>query len=592
MSWEPIGTEHSARVVLGALLLDIDNLSTVSALEPEDLYPAVYGILFREIRAMARRKLPVDISTLVGRFNEQKLQEIGGRGVIFQLTEGLPRSFKELPKHVEVLLGERKRRGLQQAIFKMQKALDADTDLDQAKDAFLEELARVPRTSKATATQARLIQLSDVKARDVQWLWEPLLPLGMLSMVSGDSDVGKSFMLMAVAAGLTLGQLPCGGGRCEPVNILHLTNENSAEYVLRPRFDKLGGDTKRYFHCPGSEWIDEDGEVHTGAITMADIPMLDDALARSQAKLVLIDPIQSYLPSKTDAHRANEVRQLLDPLAKLAEKHACCIVLIRHLNKGVGGKAIYRGSMSVDFTAAVRSEMLVGYLPDDHSKRAVVHIVHNLGAAAQSVGFEIDQTGEFSWTGHSDITAEQLLADPGHETEEASGKVKEAVEWLRDFLTPDSQPGKDCVVQGRKSGISERTLWRAKAMLGVKVRKTSFKGGFVWHLPELGHAPEEIGRVGTLRDKSHKTDDLYPAKPLADFADHSGPMAGFEECQTDLADFGEQSKHAIHLADFGKYNNKEDLSINYSVTNVEVCQLPGTLRAREERSPNGFDPTN
>jgi hypothetical protein len=74
------------------------------------------------------------------------------------------------------------------------------------------------------------------------------------------------------------------------MNILHFTNENPAEYVLRPRFDQLGGDSSRYFHCPGSQWTDEKGETHTGGITFADVAMLDDALARSEAKLLITDP--------------------------------------------------------------------------------------------------------------------------------------------------------------------------------------------------------------------------------------------------------------------------------------------------------------
>jgi hypothetical protein len=452
-------------------------------------------------------------------------------------------------------------------------------------------LARVLQSggeSLARPSRARIVRLADVKAKKVQWLWQDRLPLGMLAMFSGDSGGGKTTVALSLSAGLTVGRLP-GGEHCEPINVLYFSNENPAEYVLRPRFEKLDGDLERFYHCQGSEWTDANGETHAGGITFADVAMLDEALAETQAKLVIVDPIQSYLPSKTDAHRANEVRALLDPLAKLAEKHHCCILLIRHLNKGSGGRAIYRGQMSIDFTAAVRSELLVGSF---EGNRAVVHILSNVGPVAPSVGFSINEAGEFGWTGKSDITAEQMLADPTQETDEASGKVKEAVEWLKDFLTPDSQAGTDCIGQARKNGISERTLWRAKAMLSVKATKAGFKGGFIWSLPEECPSPTEVGRVGRLGSKSNKTQDLVPANDLAGLAD----LADLEPCQRDLAGFDENTnpakKSAKGLAGFDKYNNNKDLSIDYSVTKVEACQLPGTLRAREERIPNGFDPVS
>jgi DNA repair protein RadA/Sms len=504
----------------------------------------------------------------------------------------------EVQRAEKALVGELRKRGCKVLTCRIPslKSVNGPDDLigTAGDDALAKVLAKASDAPHAAEpSRARLVRLSDVKAKDVDWLWAPYFPIGMLAMVSGDSDVGKSYMLQALAAGLTLGQLPCGGGRCEKSSILHFTNENSAEYTLRPRFDKLGGDPTRYFHCPGSEFTDEKGEVHTAGITLADIPMLDGAIAESQAKLVLIDPIQSYLPSKTDAHRANEVRQLLDPLAKLAEKHACCIVLIRHLSKGVGGKAIYRGSMSVDFTAAVRSEMLVGYLPDDHNKRAIVHIVHNVGPVGASVGFEIDPEGEFSWTGQSDITAEQILADPTHESSEVAGALREACEWLKDFLTPDSRDQGECKKQAELNGISFATLKRAKAHLKVKSRKASFKGGFIWSLTEVDQAPLTLEPVEPLRNNQQKTGDLDRFNDLSHFVEHEEYLNRFVEDQ-DLSHFVENDEESqaknIPLSHFVNNNNNKDLSIYPLVTNAEEAQVPRLPHARAMETPNGFDP--
>ena len=43
------------------------------------------------------------------------------------------------------------------------------------------------------------ITLSSVKARKVQWLWEPYIPFGMITILEGDPGLGKSFLSMFLA---------------------------------------------------------------------------------------------------------------------------------------------------------------------------------------------------------------------------------------------------------------------------------------------------------------------------------------------------------------------------------------------------------
>jgi hypothetical protein len=89
---------------------------------------------------------------------------------------------------------------------------------------------------------------------------------------------------------------------------------------------------------------------------------------------------------------------VLDGLAKLAESYQRTILLLRHLSKQSGGKAIHRGLGSIDLTGAVRSEMLAGSLPDDPAARALVHVKTNVGAIGASLNYAIDGEGKFSWT--------------------------------------------------------------------------------------------------------------------------------------------------------------------------------------------------
>ncbi len=345
--------------------------------------------------------------------------------------------------------------------------------------------ARYPNTGSEAHESAilrpDLIRLSDVQARAVSWLWEPFIPLGMLSMISGDPGSGKTFVAMSICADLTRGKLR-DGRIVEPANVLYLSIENPIAETIRPRFDALGGDPARFFALRGTQ-VEIDGEEHKGSVTLSDVDMLDKAIAESGAKLVVIDPLQSYLGANVDLHRSNETRPVLDALSKLAEKHGCAILLLRHLSKQSGTKAIHRGLGSIDLTGAARSEMLVGSLPDDENTRAFCHIKSNIGRKGKTLGFSIDGEGRFSWTGESQITASDLLAAP--EGPDRS-KRERAQEWMSALLKSGSREEQEIRSMAELEGFSYSTLRRAKNALRIKSRKGTFGGSWIWSLPEDG----------------------------------------------------------------------------------------------------------
>jgi hypothetical protein len=332
-------------------------------------------------------------------------------------------------------------------------------------------------TDKEVIRKPELIRLSEIPTMPVDWLWEPFIPFGMLSMISGDPGAGKSFCALALCADLSRGKLR-DGRIVEPATSLYLSVENPLAQTVRPRFDSLGGDASRFFSLKGTLFT-EDGEERRGSVTLADISILDSAIVETGARLIVVDPIQSYFGQNVDLHRSNETRPILDDLSKLAEKHGCAVLLLRHLSKQSGGKAITRGLGSIDLSGAVRCEMLAGSLPDDEDVRALCHIKSNIGRLARSIGYEISDQGEFSWTGESPITALELLASP----EGPDSKLDEVMEWLSTKLKAGAVEVKDIQRAAKEAGFLPRTLKRAKVALRVCSRKANFGGGWLWSLP-------------------------------------------------------------------------------------------------------------
>lgn len=112
-------------------------------------------------------------------------------------------------------------------------------------------------------------------------------------------------------------------------------------------------------------------------LTMADV-RLEEAIVQTKARMVVLDPIQGFLGSEVDMHRANEIRPLMKRIAVLAEKYHCAIILIGHMNKNSNGKSSYRGLGSIDFQAAARSVLIVGRIKDEPEVRVVCHTKSSL----------------------------------------------------------------------------------------------------------------------------------------------------------------------------------------------------------------------
>jgi hypothetical protein len=213
------------------------------------------------------------------------------------------------------------------------------------------------------------------------------------------------------------------------------------------------------------------------------VSCLSDAIQQTQAKLVVVDPIQSFLGADVDAHRANETRPLLDNLARLAKENDCCVLMLRHLSKESRGRSIHRGMGSIDFTGAVRTELFAGCSSKDSSQHAIVHAKSNLGPKGPSLGYSIGPNG-FCWTGESQLTAHDLFSP------ESSGQSGEALAEAKEFLLSALAQGavamKKLFAEAEEAGITKSTLKRAKKELKIQSNKVGLNEGWAWSLPKAG----------------------------------------------------------------------------------------------------------
>lgn len=359
-----------------------------------------------------------------------------------------------------------------------------------------------PRASRPQRERSDgAVCLADVEPEEVRFLWHPRIPLGKLTIVEGDPGQGKSFLTAALAAAISRGSGLPGMGHFEPGRVLFFTAEDGLGDTLRPRLDAMGADVTRVFAYA------EPFDVGTES----GLERVRGEMEKHRPALVIFDPITAYVGAATDTHRANQVRAVLAPLARLAESEGCAVLVVRHLAKRSGGKAIYRGLGSIDFTAAARSVLLVGSPPSEPGSKVLLHIKCNVAEHAPALGYRLTG-GAFEWTGESTLTAGDILAEEIASGQ--AGKIEEAREFLREVLSHGPVEVQELKAMAKKEGHAWRTVEEAKRREGVRSSREGFGKGSScrWHLPEP--AGEE--------------DDTDPHRPQGNPIDRKG---------TDLAEY-------------------------------------------------------
>jgi hypothetical protein len=488
---------RAERACLGAALLENALLrGPLASLAVDDFYLSAHREIFGLMLQADADGLPFDILTLTESLRQRgALEAVGDVAYLADLTDGVVIHAGLIQRHAETVVRFSQLRRLEKLADEFRRrAREPGAEPARMLAHFQAQIGDLQNRHDPDgkllltafglrARRAELLTLAAVDAKPIDWLWKPYLPTGMLALLSGDPGAGKTFCALAIAAAITTGHVPYTGEPCEPRDVLSLSIENSPEHVLRPRFDALGGDPNRFHILRGAITGEGDHALRERA-RLSDVQLLGDAMERTKAGLVMVDPIQSYLGAEVDAHRFNETRPVMDGLSRLAEEFHCNALLLRHLGKARAARAIHQGLGSIDLTGAARSELMAGCVPDDPAQRAIVHVKSNLGQLGPSIGYAIDDDGAFRWTGESELTASALLSPEG-EPEEA-GALEQAEEFLQGALAQGARSEKEIAAEARQDGISNKTLKRAKKKLGVRSRKDGMRGAWEWSLPEDG----------------------------------------------------------------------------------------------------------
>ena len=316
---------------------------------------------------------------------------------------------------------------------------------------------------------AQLADLSGLVSQPVRWLWPGRVPMGKVTLLSGDPGLGKSFLTLDLAAKVSTAVLPtrgCEGGDGGPGMALILSAEDDPADTIKPRLEAMHAALRNIRSFTGVKYPGG-GESHLVSLDrdVYAIGRAIKALDGPPVRLIIIDPITAYM-GKVDGNANTEVRGLLAQLSRLAEWSGAAIVCVSHLNKNDGQrKAVYRSMGSLAFTAAARVVLMVAKHPGEPDKRIVTTVKNNLTKEHPAIAYRIDR-GRIDWL---DEDVSHLTADTLQDADAARGAlaIDEACQWLDEMLQDGPIPVGELEDLAKCDGQSWRTVQRAKKQLGV-----------------------------------------------------------------------------------------------------------------------------
>ena len=335
--------------------------------------------------------------------------------------------------------------------------------------------------------KAIVINAANILPRLTSYLWAPRIPFGKITLLAGVPGAGKTFLAAFIAATMS-GDFSWPDAptvNIDAADVLMLLAEDDPADMTVPRLIANNANLARIHFLTGIKRRNETtGEDVEGLLDLSrDIEQVREVLTGNRnIKLLIIDPINSYFPSRKDNNSDVDVREILLPLAKLAEELGVAVLIISHTNKSASTSAITRVMGSTAFVGVSRVAWLLSEDPEDHDRKLLTPIKCNISRRPTALAFRIADDMQLDWENEQiNMTADEALAATGA----PERKSDRAVDWLRDYLAAGPRPAKQTEADAGSAGFGEWPIKAAKKTLFVVADRLGFgsAGQWFWALP-------------------------------------------------------------------------------------------------------------
>lgn len=340
------------------------------------------------------------------------------------------------------------------------------------------------QADQAEARRLDIVTASRLDTLKPQWLWEGRLRLGTVAILQGDTGVGKSTLVRALAADITGGRpLTRKAKRKKPLgSVLLFSGEEQLEVTVKPGLVAAGANLD-FVHC-GDVWRG-DG---SGRLALPyDHEVLEEAIRRHGAVMVALDPLFNFADDATDLDGPTlPARRFMAALAGVADRTGCFILLVRNLTKDRSKGALASGRGSAELGNAARAVLhldKVAGRPDVFGL-AVAKVNDAPLPLTLTYTLEAGKGGvRIALQGQEELSADDLAGGEDEALERS--QLEKAVALLRHVLKDGEVESKVVKQKAADACIAERTLLKAAKLLGVVHRRAGSRAETqtFWKLP-------------------------------------------------------------------------------------------------------------
>ena len=282
----------------------------------------------------------------------------------------------------------------------------------------------------------------------VSWAWPEWIPNGYVSLLVGETGVGKSYLAAALIAAFTGARKLPDGARAHSTGPVVLVETEDMRGPFAERLLLLG------VGLQGVRILAPDLTVHYTPTLDGDAQRLAHVAYETDAVAIVVD---SLAGGHTLDENSSEMKRVLTALGKLAATTGVPVVAVHHLRKKGqwdSGKATLdrvRGSNTI--TQFARS-VLGLWVPDEESGTVRVDCLKaSFARKPPAFGFNITGAG----VEYCEAPSERASASPRDA----------AADFLRQALSDGPRPSADLRAEAEKAGIAKNTLYRAAEPVGV-----------------------------------------------------------------------------------------------------------------------------
>jgi hypothetical protein len=539
--------------VVGACILDANALATVRGkIGPDAFFSADNREIFRTVCEMSDAGKKIDAVTVLSEIRQRGIaEEVGERPYLVDLLQSVP-DVANASQYAQTLLDRHRDR---QALVLLETAArrmrmgKVDGVVDDVIATTAAKLAALVEPAKLRSGAGPIVTcMADVQPREISWLWPGRIALGRITLLVGHPGAGKSIFTTDIAARVSTGTSWPDGAICPQGSVILMSAEDDPGDTIRPRLDAHGADVRKVHLLNAVRYFDKDSKQLERMFTLADLPALEDTLRRHpDCKLVVVDPIGSFIGGDTDSHRDNEVRGVLSPVAMLAEKNGVAMLAVCHTRKSAGTRADDMALGSRAFTGLARAVWHLSIDPDNQDRRLLLAGKNNLAKQGTGLAFTIGgQPAAINW----EREPVEMSADDALAKENGAGDTPKpgpepvvrsmAADWLRELLGDLEEHLVATVKEAAEAaGVgSWKSVQRAAQEIGVISHRGTFGGGYVWRLPKRDNLQD------SLQDKSLEKDGTCPPVLQGDLLAKSADSAGQDPLQDKLNYLGPQGADA------------------------------------------------